>query len=150
MNKGLTIAIDAMGGDHAPDMIIRGADLARERFPAIKFLFFGDERKIAPLLQDLPRVAGCAAIEHTEDVVTNDAKASQALRQARGSSMRLAINAVRDGRAEAVVSAGNTARFRFATSGLRVPSKSKSKRETSARRNCLLTLGQTLSRWGIG
>ncbi len=79
-----------------------------ERICSVKFLFFGDERKIAPLLQDLPRVAGCAAIEHTEDVVTKDAKASQALRQARGSSMRLAINAVRDGRAEAVVSAGNT------------------------------------------
>lgn len=104
----LTIALDAMGGDKAPDMVVKGAELAGSRFPDVSFLLVGDRERVAPLLEATPALKGRCDIQHTDVVVTNDAKPGQALRQGRGSSMRLAINAVRDGKAAAVISAGNT------------------------------------------
>jgi phosphate acyltransferase len=104
----VTIALDAMGGDRAPAMVLKGADIALERHPGTRFLLFGDEARIAPLLASLPRLGGAATLHHTGEVVLDDAKPSQALRGARRSSMRLAIDAVADGRADGVVSAGNT------------------------------------------
>ena len=108
MSDSITIALDAMGGDHAPDMVVRGANLARKRFPNAQFVVFGDETRVKPLLDRLPRLAKVSAIVHTDDVVGGEDKPSVALRTGRKSSMRLAINAVQDGRAAAVVSAGNT------------------------------------------
>jgi glycerol-3-phosphate acyltransferase PlsX len=108
VNARLTIALDAMGGDNAPHMVVAGADIVLERFPDLQFILFGDQQHLAPLLQRWSRLRGCTRIHHTEDVVTSDARPSQALRQARNSSMRLAIDAVADGAASAVVSAGNT------------------------------------------
>jgi phosphate acyltransferase len=102
------IALDAMGGDHAPAMVLRGADIALERHPGVRFLLFGNEGQIAPLLSKLPRLAAAASVHHTDEAVLDDAKPSQALRTGRRSSMRLAIDAVADGRADGVVSAGNT------------------------------------------
>jgi glycerol-3-phosphate acyltransferase PlsX len=104
----ITIALDAMGGDRAPAMVIRGADLALERHPDTRFLIFGAESQIAPLLAQLPRVAKVATLHHTSEAVADDDKPSQALRAGRGTSMRLAIEAVADGRADGIVSAGNT------------------------------------------
>src|SRR5947207_5289941 len=104
----VTIAIDAMGGDRAPAMVVRGVDIALERHPDTRFLIFGAEDQVAPLLAKLPRLAKAATLHHTDDVVLDDAKPSVALRTARRSSMRLAIEAVADGRADGVVSAGNT------------------------------------------
>src|SRR5436190_15273545 len=97
-----------MGGDRAPAMVLQGADLALERHPGAQFLLFGDEAQITPLLARLPRLADAATVHHTDAVVAGDAKPSQALRSGRQSSMRLAIDAVRDGRADGIVSAGNT------------------------------------------
>src|SRR5580692_9994720 len=97
-----------MGGDCAPDIVLRGADIALERYPGTKFLLFGAESQIAPLLAQLPRVAKVASLHHTDEVVAADDKPSQALRAGRGTSMRLAIDAVAEGRADGVVSAGNT------------------------------------------
>ena len=108
MNGGITIAVDAMGGDRAPAMVLHGADIALERDPAMRFLLFGDEARIAPLLAKLPRLANAASVHHTADVVLGDARPSVALRAGRRSSMRLAIDAVADGRADGIVSAGNT------------------------------------------
>jgi glycerol-3-phosphate acyltransferase PlsX len=104
----LTIALDALGGDHAPQVVIAGADMARERFPDLRFLLHGDEAAIRPLLEARPRLADRCAIEHTPERVDAHARPSQVLRQGRGSSMCLAIEAVRAGRASAAVSAGNT------------------------------------------
>jgi glycerol-3-phosphate acyltransferase PlsX len=104
----LTLALDAMGGDDAPGMVLRGANIAIQRSPDIAFLIFGDEAKIAPLLDTLPKLKAVSTLRHTDQVVAGDAKPSQALRNARQSSMRLAIDAVRDGHAQGVVSAGNT------------------------------------------
>jgi phosphate acyltransferase len=97
-----------MGGDHAPDMVIAGADIARERHPTARFLLVGDRARIEPLLGRHPALAAVSEIVHTEDYVASDAKPSVALRAGRKSSMRLAIDAVADGRAASVVSAGNT------------------------------------------
>ena len=108
MNGSITIAVDAMGGDQAPAMVLQGADIALERDPTARFLLFGDEARIAPLLAKLPRLASAATVHHTQDVVLDDAKPSVALRAGRRSSMRLAIDAVADGSADCVVSAGNT------------------------------------------
>ena len=108
MSDSITIAIDAMGGDRAPAMVLQGADLALERHPGAQFLLFGDEAQITPLLARLPRLAEAASLHHTDEAVADDAKPSQALRAGRRSSMRLAIDAVRDGRADGIVSAGNT------------------------------------------
>jgi glycerol-3-phosphate acyltransferase PlsX len=104
----ITIALDAMGGDRAPEIVLKGADLALERHPNTRFLLFGAEAQVLPLLAQLPRVAKVASLHHTSETVAADDKPSQALRAGRGTSMRLAIDAVADGRADGVVSAGNT------------------------------------------
>jgi len=104
----ITIALDAMGGDNAPEIVVKGAEIALDRHPEAHFLLFGVESRIAPLLAQMPRLAKSATLHHTSEVVLDDAKPSQALRAGRGSSMRLAIEAVADGRADGVVSAGNT------------------------------------------
>jgi glycerol-3-phosphate acyltransferase PlsX len=104
----LALALDAMGGDHAPDMVVKGASIAQQRFPQVRFLLFGDSGRLEPLLDKAPRLKGVCTIHHTDQVVRADEKPSQALRSGRGSSMRLAINAVHEGTAAGVVSAGNT------------------------------------------
>ena len=109
MTNKLTIALDAMGGDHGPETVIPGAALAAERHPGFTFLFYGDEARIAPLLDAHPKLKPVARISHTDVAVSMDDKPSQALRRGRGkSSMWQAIEAVRDGKASAAVSAGNT------------------------------------------
>ncbi|MEQ8388122.1 MAG: phosphate acyltransferase PlsX [Alphaproteobacteria bacterium] len=108
MSAEFTVALDAMGGDRAPDVVVKGANIARERHPSARFLFVGDEGQVAPLIERFPKLSQISKIRHTTDVVTNDDKPSVALRNRRNSSMRLAINAVGDGEAAAVVSAGNT------------------------------------------
>ncbi|MGE0736800.1 MAG: phosphate acyltransferase PlsX [Alphaproteobacteria bacterium] len=108
MTNPVVIAVDTMGGDNAPRAILRGANIARKRMPGVEFLLFGDENKIKPLMRRLPRLRRASTIVHAPDVVPTDAKPVQALRQGRHSSMRMAIEAVRDGKARAVVSAGNT------------------------------------------
>jgi phosphate acyltransferase len=104
----ITIALDAMGGDRAPAMVLKGADIALERYPGVHFLLFGDQAAITPLLTKSPRLAHATTLHHTAEAIPGDAKPSLALRTGRRSSMRLAIDAVADGRADGVVSAGNT------------------------------------------
>ncbi|CAO3443865.1 phosphate acyltransferase PlsX [Azospirillum sp.] len=108
MSQRLTIALDAMGGDLGPDMVIAGADIARERHPDVRFLLYGDRDRIEPLLSQRPALKAVAEIRHTADFVAGDAKPAVALRAGRQSSMRLAIDAVASGEAACVVSAGNT------------------------------------------
>lgn len=108
MSDNLVISLDAMGGDHAPAIVVEGADLARRRYPGARFLFFGDELAIRPLIDKRPDLKAVSTVRHTPDRVTNAEKPGIALRTGRNSSMRLAINAVADGEAHCVVSAGNT------------------------------------------
>lgn len=108
MAKQITIAVDAMGGDNAPDMVIEGIAQARTFVPGTKFLIYGDENRIAPLLDKQRELKEASKLFHTTDVVTADMKPSQALRKGRQSSMGLSIQAVKDGTADVAISAGNT------------------------------------------
>ncbi len=108
MTERLTLSIDAMGGDNAPKMVVEGIEASLEHLAQAKFLLFGDEAKLTPLLKLHPHAAAVSEIRHTEDIITNEEKASTALRSGRNSSMRLAINAVGTGEAAGVISAGNT------------------------------------------
>ncbi|MGQ0443655.1 MAG: phosphate acyltransferase PlsX [Beijerinckiaceae bacterium] len=109
MFKPVRIALDAMGGDHGPEVIVAGAACALRRRPDMKFLFFGDAARIRPLLDAEPGLSGVSALHHTDISVRMDAKPSQALRAGRRtSSMWLAIEAVKKNEADVAVSAGNT------------------------------------------
>lgn len=108
MTKKVTLALDAMGGDRAPGMVVRGAEHFLSTGQQAHFIFFGDEAQIKPLLAENPRAAACCEIVHTNDMVSAEEKPSIALRKGKNTSMRLAIDAVKDGRADGVVSAGNT------------------------------------------
>jgi len=111
MLDGLIISIDAMGGDFAPDIVIDGIEyfLKHEgQGRRARFLLHGDEALINPLLAQNPRTRERTEILHTEKTVSMEDKPSQALRKGKGSSMWNAIAAVKEGRAEIAVSAGNT------------------------------------------
>jgi len=97
-----------MGGDNAPDMVLGGLVLAKERFPSAHFLVMGEEARLAPLLRHHQLSDRTVTIRHAQHAIPSDMKPSQALRQSKQSSMRLAIEAVQTGEAGAVVSAGNT------------------------------------------
>ncbi len=96
-----------MGGDHAPDAVLDGLELAAIRHPDARFLLVGDEARIGPLLARRKRAAAACTLRHAPDVIGNDLKPTAALRL-RNASMRVAIDAVVAGEAEGVVSAGNT------------------------------------------
>ena len=109
MPKPVRISLDAMGGDHGASVVIPGAALALERHPATRFLMFGNEAILNPILTRYPALKSATEIRHTDVAVAMDEKPSQAIRSGRGkSSMWRAIQAVRDGEADAAVSAGNT------------------------------------------
>lgn len=108
MAQGPTIALDAMGGDHGPAVVLAGAELARIRFPEIRFLIIGREDDIRQVLRQYPKLEACSQVIHTDDVVLGSDKPSQALRRSRTASMGVAIQSVKDGQAQAAVSAGNT------------------------------------------
>lgn len=109
MTRSITLSVDAMGGDSAPDMTVAGVDLALEMMPGVSVILFGDEGKLNPLIEaGSSRLRERVTVRHTPDAVASHEKPSVALRSGRNSSMRLAINAVKDGEASGVISAGNT------------------------------------------
>lgn len=107
MPDTFTLAVDAMGGDRAPEIVIAGLNIAAERHPGARFLLIGDEAQISPLLARYKRAAAASTLRHTPDTIPGDMKPTQALR-VRRASMRLAIDAVAAKEAHGVVSAGNT------------------------------------------
>jgi len=109
MSHMVRIAIDAMGGDHGPAVVVAGAELALARHPECEFLFFGNTALVAPLVAERPALKSVSRLVHTEIAVRMADKPSQALRYGRWkSSMWLAIDAVKKREADVVVSAGNT------------------------------------------
>lgn len=107
MTSGLTLSIDAMGGDHAPDAILAGVDQFAQENPQARFILHGDQAALDRLLANLPAAKAASDVRHTADIVPMDAKPSQAMRK-KGTSMWNAIASVKAGEAAAVVSAGNT------------------------------------------
>lgn len=102
------IAIDAMGGDHAPEEIVAGAILAAQEDWG-DLILVGDEARVRPLLQG-PGSEKITVV-HASDNVPMDMHASQALRIADKTSLGAAVNLVKEGSADAVVSAGNSGAF---------------------------------------
>ncbi len=108
MPNRLTIALDAMGGDFGPDVVLPGAAISAVRHPGLTFLAFGDEDRIRPIVSNHPALNGRVTIVHTSAVIGMHDKPSQALRRGKGSSMWMALEAVSSGDASVAVSAGNT------------------------------------------
>ena len=103
----MRIAVDAMGGDHAPAVNVDAAVAAYREF-GISTLLVGRERELAKLLADAGHRGPEIEIVDATEVVTMDDPATAAIRKKRNSSIRVAANCVRDGRAEGLVSAGHT------------------------------------------
>ncbi|MGY8681631.1 phosphate acyltransferase PlsX [Bradyrhizobium sp. UFLA05-153] len=109
MLSKVRIALDAMGGDVGAPVVIPGAAILLARHPDIEFLLVGDRAKIEPELDKHPALKAASRIIHTDVAVSMEDKPSQALRRGRKkASMWLAIEAVKKGEADVVVSAGNT------------------------------------------
>ncbi len=109
MAEPLTISLDAMGGDHGPEVVLAGANISLSRHPEMRFRIYGDSSQIETELQKFPKLIAQSVVCHTDVAVPMDAKPSQALRSGRRvSSMWQAIEAVKNGEASAAISAGNT------------------------------------------
>ena len=105
--KNIVISVDAMGGDNSPRVVIDGLAIAAKDHPDIRFIVFGDAARVRPLLQEYPELEKVCELRHSPEMVHNEDKPSSVIRN-RNTSMFMAINAVRTGEAQAVVSAGNT------------------------------------------
>ncbi len=108
LKRNLILAVDAMGGDKAPEIVVKGLNLSCNKNAGIRFLVFGNKDKLSPLFQKYPDLEKITEIRHTTHYITNDDNVAHALRYGRESSMRLAIDAVGNNEAGGVISAGNT------------------------------------------
>ncbi|MUV40001.1 Glycerol-3-phosphate 1-O-acyltransferase [Lentibacillus sp. JNUCC-1] len=101
----MKLAIDAMGGDHAPEQIVLGALDAVSDHEQLHITLIGDETKIKPLV---PESTSRIDIIHTDEVITAEDEPVRAVRRKKQASMVLMANEVKEKRADACVSAGNT------------------------------------------
>ena len=98
------IAVDAMGGDHAPQALVEGVNQAIQDFKDIEVILYGDKAKIKQYLTATERVS----IVHTDEKINSDDEPTRAIRRKKQASMVLAAHAVKNGEADAMLSAGNT------------------------------------------
>ncbi|PYZ93185.1 phosphate acyltransferase [Salipaludibacillus keqinensis] len=115
----MRLAVDAMGGDNAPKSIIEGCEKALQTFKDLHIIFVGDEEKIRPHLKSTDRVE----ILHTEMVIDGEDSPVRAVRRKKDSSMVLTVQQVKEGKADAAVSAGNTGALM--TAGLLIVGRTK-------------------------
>ena len=108
MSEQITIALDAMGGDNAPQIVVAGANIARRRHPDVKFLLYGNADEISERVSRQRGLEEFVEVRHAPDSVKPEDKPSQVVRSGKDTSMWKAIEAVKDGDAHGVVSAGNT------------------------------------------
>ena len=101
----MRLAIDAMGGDHAPETVVKGALQALDQFPDLEIVLVGDKTKIQPYL---PEEKKNLEIIHTEEVITGEDEPVRAVRRKKDASMVVMAREVAEGRADACISAGNT------------------------------------------
>jgi glycerol-3-phosphate acyltransferase PlsX len=108
VTNGSRIAVDAMGGDEGLAVMLAGVARARRRFEEMRFILVGDEAAIVEGLKNHPNLSAASEIVHAPEVVGSSEKPSQAIRRAKKTSMGIAIDMVKQGRASACVSSGNT------------------------------------------
>ncbi|RLV58816.1 phosphate acyltransferase PlsX [Parashewanella curva] len=106
--QNLTLALDAMGGDFGPQVSVPAAMQALRQNPFLKIILVGDQTKISPLTSSFQDISARYEIIHTDEIVTMSDRPAHALRNRKKSSMRLAIELVRDKKADACLSGGNT------------------------------------------
>lgn len=106
--ENIVISLDCMGGEKAPEAIIKGASLILQEKKNIKFLLYGDSKKIEKVLNKEPLLKNLSEVHHTNGFISSSEKPSIALRKSKNSSMRLAVEAVKNNEADAIISAGNT------------------------------------------
>ena len=109
MNKTVTIALDAPGGDHGISVTVPAAVTALSKHPFLRIILVGKSEMLDPLVErHRARYGERLAVQHASEEVSMHELPSQALRGKKDSSMRVAIDLVKEGRADACVSAGNT------------------------------------------
>jgi glycerol-3-phosphate acyltransferase PlsX len=102
------LAIDAMGGDKGLEVILAGVAEAHARWPDVQFELVGDAARVDAALSAHPELRRVCTVVHAPDSVTGNDAPAQAIRRMKTTSMGLTISAVKDGRCQAAVSAGNT------------------------------------------
>ena len=107
MTQSIHLSLDAMGGDYAPQIVIEGAAQSKIRYPFLNFSFFGNKDKIFPLINSL-KILRNSNVIHTDQIIDANEKPGIAVRKGKKSSMAMAIQLVKSGKADAIVSAGNT------------------------------------------
>jgi glycerol-3-phosphate acyltransferase PlsX len=115
----MRLAVDAMGGDHAPESIVKGCEKALEIYEDLHITLVGDKEKITPILKKNERVN----IIHTDEVITGEDSPVRAVRRKKNSSLVLTVQQVKEDRADAAISAGNTGALM--TAGLLVVGRMK-------------------------
>ena len=108
MTRKVVLSVDAMGGDLAPKAVIEGIALFCKENTGVHFLIYGDSSRVKPLLESFPEINDYYEFISTKDVVADDEQPVRALKKGKQSSMRKAIDAVKDGIADACISSGNT------------------------------------------
>ena len=108
MSRALTVSIDAMGGDAGPGIVISALLKSIQRHPGVQYLLHGDEAQLNALVAKHPRLKGRVTVLHAPGRVSMEDKPSQVLRRGKDTSLWHAIDSVKQGEAQLVVSAGNT------------------------------------------
>jgi len=108
VTRALTVSIDAMGGDAGPSIVVSALLKSLQRHPDAQFLLHGDEAELRPLVARHPKLKDRVTVRHAPGRVRMDDKPSHVLRRGKDTSLWHAIDSVKQGEAQAAVSAGNT------------------------------------------
>lgn len=104
----MRIAIDAMGGDHAPQEIVYGVIEAAKKYPNDSFILVGQENRLLEYSKEMPKNV---SIHHADEVITADDEPTKAIKRKKNASMVVAARLVKEHQAEAMITAGNTGAF---------------------------------------
>ena len=102
------ISLDAMSGDNGPDIVVRAAKSSLDKHPNLRIIFVGDEVILSSLVKKIIGFDERISIHDASEVISMSESPAEAVRKKKNSSMRIAIDKVKDGSAHACVSAGNT------------------------------------------
>ena len=108
MNKPISIAVDAMGGENSPDKVIKGIEIHSLETSDIFYNIYGNENFIEPLLKKTKIPNDIYKIIHTENIIKDSDSALSAAKRGKDTSMWLSIESVKKAESHAIVSAGNT------------------------------------------